>query len=198
MTPEKRAEYEKLLHGRLSKHRYEHSLNVADEAVRLAKKYGADAEKAELAGLLHDVMKEDDEETQLEYMLRYDRRRRINSKPNLCSGKLYHGPAAAGYCYYELKIRDPEVLSSIYYHTTAKGNMTLLEKIIYIADYTSRERKYKDVDHLRALVDKDLDEAIRYSLEYTIMKNLKARYLLHPKTFEAYNSTMEQLYLSGK
>ena len=70
----------------------------------------------------------------------------------------------------ELGIDNEEILSAVRYHTTGKKGMTLLEKIVYIADYISAERDYPDVDVMRALSKESLEKAALYSLKYTLKK----------------------------
>ena len=86
-----------------------------------------------------------------------------------------------------LKINNTELISAIRYHTTAKRDMSLLEKIIYVADFTSADRNYPDVNVMRALADKSLEEAMIYALKYTIPKLLECDSAVHPDTLDAYN-----------
>lgn len=187
MENSKRKEYTSLLRGMLSKHRCAHSLNVSEEAVRLAKRYNADVEKAETAGLLHDIMKETEPNEQRSLILRYDKYNSFDSAPMLVSDKLLHGPAGAAYCRMVLCIKDEDILNAIFFHTTARANMTLVEKIVYIADYTSRERNYKEVDLVRKLADKSLEATIAYTTSYTIRDLLGKKQPLNIYTVEAYN-----------
>lgn len=192
LTAEKRREYEGLLKKRLSEGRYKHSLAVAKEAVRLAERYGADAEKAEVAGLLHDIMKEADRDEQLSWTYKAIRR---PDDIMLATRKLLHAPAGAAYCRRELGIRDREVLGAIRWHTTAREGMTLLEKVIYLADFTGEDRDYDDVDVMRRLVDKSMAKAMSYALEYTIKDLVAEHRPVHPDTVAAYN---ELAILGGK
>lgn len=183
MTERQREEYTALLKSRLSEYRYTHSINVAIEAVELAKLYGADEEKAELAGLLHDIMKEAPKEEQLRYV-------KMFAEPDavmLASKKVWHSHAGAEYCKRELGIEDEDVLNAIRYHTSARVGMSLLEKIVYIADYTGAERDYDDVDVMRELSRRSLEDAMGYALAYTIKTLAKKRAPIHPDTLNAYN-----------
>lgn len=187
MDNSKRKEYTSLIRGMLSKHRALHSQNVAEEAVRLAKRYNADVERAETAGLLHDIMKETEPNEQRSLILRYDRHNKFDSKPMLASDKLLHGPAGAAYCRLVLRVKDEEILNAIFFHTTARADMTLVEKIVYIADYTSRERNYKEVDYVRKLADKSLEAAIAFTTAYTIKDLIAKKMPLNIYTVDAYN-----------
>lgn len=187
MDNSKRKEYTSLLKGMLSKHRFNHSLNVSEEAVRLAKRYGADVARAETAGLLHDIMKETEPTEQRSLILRYDRYNSFDSGPMLVSDKLLHGPAGAAYCRLVLCIKDEEILNAIFFHTTARADMSLIEKIVYIADYTSRERSYKDVEMIRKLADKSLEATIAATTSFSIKDQINKKQPVNIYTVEAYN-----------
>lgn len=179
--------YEKdkrLLKQRLDEYRYRHSLAVAEQASHLAKRYGGDIEKAYRAGLLHDITKNDSPDSQLACL----KRAGVTLTPiEQCSPKLWHAITGALVAQSDLSIEDGEIVSAIRYHTTGKAGMTLLEKIIYIADYTSADRTYPDAQTVRQLVEEDLDKAVLYALSYTV-SHLSARQVpIHPDTIEAYN-----------
>jgi len=190
LTDEQRQNYTELLRSRLSDYRFHHSLCVAEEAVRLAKLYGADEKKAELAGLLHDIMKEADREEQTRYALMICRR---PSPYFEASPKLLHAPAAAAYVRRELGIKNREVLAAIRYHTTGRANMSLLEKVIFLADFTSADRSYHGIGKMRSLANKDMTKAMKYALSYTITDLVANGKTVHPDTIDAYND----LLLSG-
>ena len=178
----------KLLKSRLDEYRYIHSLGVADSARELAKIYGADEEKAYFAGLIHDVAKNMPKDEQLQLM---EKGGIVLSETEKNNPALWH--AMAGECYLRLhmSITDPEILGSVRYHTTGKAGMTLLEKIIYVADYISAERNYPDVDVMRDLsLNHSLEEASLYSLIYTFNKQTKLQGIIHPDSVEYYNELL--------
>ena len=90
----------------------------------------------------------------------------------------------------KLNITDREIIDAVRYHTTGRENMSLLQKVIYIADFTSSDRNYPDVDILRSLVEKDLDEGIIYALRYTILSLGNKTQVIHPDTLKAYNQLL--------
>lgn len=184
MTANQRKEYEAVLKKHLSKQRFHHSQCVAEEAVRLAKKYGADVEKAELAGLLHDVMKEESTKDQLECIKKDDA---PADSIMLASPKLWHAAAGASYIRRKLGVTDTDVLNAVRYHTTARVGMSLLEQVIYLADYTSADRDYNEVDVMRKLVNKGIPAAMKFALSYTISDLVSRSILLAPDTTDAYN-----------
>lgn len=176
--------FESLLREKLDDYRYEHSICVAREAERLAEKYGCDKERAYLAGLLHDITKNISREEHLKIFQSSDI---ILTDVEKSSEKLWHAISGACYAQHELGIDDKEMISAIRYHTTAKSDMSLLEKIIYVADFTSADRNYPDVDVMRQLSDRSLEDAMKYALKYTVNDLMGKNKLVHPDTVAAYN-----------
>ncbi len=182
------SKYIEILASRLTDKRFKHSLCVADEAKRLAVKYNADSEKAYLAGLLHDITKNAEKKEQLLLMKEFDI---IPDSITLGSEKLWHAVTGAGFIEKRLGIKDKEIISAVRYHTTAKKNMSLFEKILYIADFTSLDRDYDDVSLMREKADKSLESAMKYALEYTVNELKEKGAQIHPDTLEAYNEIKE-------
>lgn len=176
--------YKEELRKRLSEKRYYHCLCVCDEAVRLAEKYGADRDRALWAGLLHDITKESDKQYHFELFEKYGYAPDIYEQREK---KLWHAKSAPLLLKNELGVSDGEILSAIAYHTTARAKMTLLEKILYIADFTSKDRDYEGIDEIRAAADESLLCAMDIALTYTITDLVERRKSVHPDTFEAYN-----------
>lgn len=180
--------YKKILAERLTEKRYHHSLCVADEAKRLAKKYGVDEQKAYLSGLLHDITKNTNEIEQLKLLYDFDILLDSVSKK---SEKLWHAISGAAYIKNVLKIDDDEIIDAVRYHTTAKADMSLLAKVLYLADFTSADRDYDDVNIMRKLVDKSLEHAMIYALKYTINDLVARSKQVHPDTLAAYNQVIQ-------
>ena len=177
-------DYKSLLQSRLDEKRYYHSLCVADEAKRLALKYGADADKMYLAGLLHDITKYETLEEQLQMFSKYGI---ILTDIEKSSPAVWHAYTGALFVENKLGITDQSIVSAIKYHSTGKADMTLEQKIVYIADLTSADRVYPDVEVTRQLVEESLDKTILYVLKFTL-KNLSGKSLvIHPDTLDAYN-----------
>ncbi|MBQ7296507.1 MAG: nicotinate-nucleotide adenylyltransferase [Clostridia bacterium] len=174
-----------LLRSRLDDYRFIHSLNVADSASQLARIYGCDEEKAYFAGLTHDIMKNASKAEQLQIM---EKGGIILSQAEKNNPKLWHAMAGECYLRLELGITDPKILGSVRYHTTGKAGMSLLEKIIYVADYISAERNYPDVGVMRDLaINHSLEEASLYSLQYTFMKLTPEKGIIHTDSVDFYN-----------
>lgn len=174
-------EIKTVLKNRMNEHRYEHSLNVAKRAAFLAEKYGADAEKARFAGLIHDICKGIPQEEQLAIIEKEGIALDEDTKK---SPALWHSIAGAIYCEHELCVTDKDVLNAVRYHTSGRGNMSILEKVVYMADLTSAERNYPDAEYTRNLTDKSLDEGIAYGVHW-IAGDLERRGLPKGKDTEA-------------
>ena len=176
--------YKQELQKNLKEKRYNHCLNVAQSAKELARIYGADEQKAYTAGLLHDITKELDAQTQLKLC---DEFGIIMSSLEKNAFKLWHAMTGAYYVKNVLKINDDEIFDAIYYHTTAKENMSLLTKIIYIADYISDDRDYNGVEEMRMASKQGLDKAISIATEFTVNDLKEQNRAIHPNTIKAYN-----------
>ena len=144
--------------------RMPHVLGTEQEAVRLAEKYGADVTKARIAALLHDCTKKLDMDEQLamcrQYAIPLDE---LEQK----ALKLLHSKTGAAIARDVFAV-DDEIYNAILYHTTGKPDMTLLEKIIYLADYIEPTRDFPGVETLRKTVYEDLDRGLLLGLTMTI------------------------------
>jgi putative HD superfamily hydrolase of NAD metabolism len=187
LTDKEREFYTRHIRELLSDYRFIHSVNVSKEAVRLAEKYGGDVARAELAGLLHDVMKDTGKKEQLALIEKYGVK--LNEVERNAP-KLWHAIAGAVYVRKILGINDDDIVNAIRYHTTARAGMSLLEKIIYIADYTSEERDYKGVEKMRKASNVSLENAMEEALAYGIEIRAEEHSAIHPDTFDAYNEIM--------
>ena len=154
-----------LVKSRLSEKRYKHTINVKKMAVKLAKRWGADPEKAALAALLHDTAKELPREEMLQIL--NDNAIMAENAQNRPS-PVWHGICAAILAQTQWGVEDEEVLSAIRCHTTGKPGMSLLDEIVFLADMTSAERDYPEVDYLRKLEKKDIHQAMREALEMNL------------------------------
>lgn len=174
----------KKLMGMLDGSRYLHSLGVSETASRLAVKYGADPDKASLAGLVHDCAKSLSGGQLLKEA--FDANIEVDYVDRAQPG-LLHGPVGAVIARREFAIDDDEILDSIRYHTTGREDMTLLDKIIYIADYIEPGRNFPGVEELRTESAKDLDRGIMMAMDGTIEFVLERKMMLDLKTVRARN-----------
>ena len=188
---EYRKEFEnhvQILKERLSEKRFFHSLAVAKEALRLAEKYGCDTKDAFLAGLLHDICKDDEPNLQLQILSEFGI---ILDTVEKNARKLWHSRAGAVYIKEKLGINNEEIISAVRYHTTAKANMTLLQKILYLADFTSEDRDYSGVEDMRKAVDVSLEYAMKEALIFTVVDLMEKGMAIHKDTMEAYREIVK-------
>ena len=179
-----KSEAVELIKEKLPDKRYQHSLRVADTAVKLARIYEGDVDKAEMAGILHDYCKYDD----LGYMYQIVRQHDLD--PNLLSfgGEILHGPVCAALMKSEYDITDDEILTAIAYHTTGRAQMTKTEKIVFIADYIEPERQIPGVEEIRDMAYN------QGSLDHTIYEISKRTVLyLISNDITVFNTTIECL-----
>lgn len=175
--------YRELLRGKLNPRRLFHSECVSECAGVLAERYGASVEKARLAGLLHDVMKNAPANEQLALMPDITPLELLNTK-------VWHQISGEAFLRQNGIVTDEEILGAVRWHTTGKAGMTMLEKIIYVADFISADRDYKDVEVVRQLAYISLEHAILYTSRYTVNKMVSQDLLLHPATVECYNDML--------
>ena len=167
-------DYRQIIREKMGDYRFTHSCNVAKEAVLLAKLYGGDEHKAYVAGILHDITKEIDGQEQLQII--QDGGIILDSVQKNAP-KLWH--AVSGSAYVRLYL--------IRYHTTGRAGMSLLEKIIYTADFTSAERSYPGVEIMREKSRRSLEEAMLFSCQFTLQKLSSQAAAIHPDQLACYN-----------
>ena len=164
----------------LTEKRKKHTLGVRDTALYLAEKYFADKEKTEIAALAHDMYRglrgEDLNRTVKELGLPD----RYMDDPNLA-----HGKRAAIKLAEDYGVEDEDVLNAVSYHTTGRRGMSLLEKVIYLADAIEPNRDYPGVEEIRKEAEKSLDGACLKSMESTIRHVLDQGAYLDRDTLEA-------------
>lgn len=175
--------YQTLLKDKLSSIRYLHSLGVAETAQKLAGHWGADQEKAWLAGMLHDYAREHTPEELLEIA--------INNGIKILEEEraqpvLLHAPVGALLVRQELGIQDQEVLDAIAKHTVGGVHLSLLDKIIYLSDIVEPNRDFPGVEKLRGEVYQDLDRALKHATEGTINQLTKNGRVIHPHSILMY------------
>ena len=106
---------------------------------------------------------------------------------------IMHGVASAYIAETIMEIYDKEVLDAVRYHTTGREKMTMLEKVIYLADYIEPSRNYPGVEELRKLSYEDLDKALIKAFDNTINYVLKKGWLLHLMTVKARNYLISEI-----
>lgn len=175
------------LQGSLPRHRYLHSLGVAEVAVQLAQLYGGDVDKVYLAGLLHDCAKGFGNAQLLQTALAFGIVRNDTEK---VYPDLLHGPVGALLAWKEYGVDDAEILTAIALHTLGSEEMGLLAKIIYLADFIEPGRNFPGADDLRILAFQDLNRAVLQAMDNTIAYVLRQGMPLHPQTVRARNGLL--------
>ena len=163
--------------------RVRHIRGTEEEAVRLAERWGADPEYARRAGILHDCTKYLGQEEQLALCKTYGVELDELEQSAI---KLLHSKTGA--CIARHVFGEPdEVFHAIYWHTTAKADMTTLEKILYVADYMEPNRSFDGVERLRELAYQNLDSALLLGVETTIQEMKDRSLPVHQNTLRAQN-----------
>lgn len=177
-------EYKALIHAQMGEKRYHHSVAVAKRAVELARRWGADVHQAETAGILHDICKEMPRDVQLQWIKKSGI---ILDELTKSQPKLWHALAGAGYIQCELLPDEPDIINAVRHHTCGCAQMSVLEKVIYLADLTSEEREYPGIEEMRALADQDMDEAMKQSLQFIVAELAGKGAVISYDTYCAYN-----------
>ena len=151
-------EYRRKLKKLLKPERYEHSLSVSFTCVCLAMRYGVDLYKAEVAGLVHDCAKQFSDEE----LIKLCKKEKVELTDDMLKApQVIHSVFGAVYARKEFGIEDGDVLSAIYYHTLGKPDMSLLEAIVFTADYIEARRyKASRLMEIRRLAFEDLDRTV--------------------------------------
>ncbi|MGC5328515.1 bis(5'-nucleosyl)-tetraphosphatase (symmetrical) YqeK [Brevibacillus sp. SYSU BS000544] len=174
--------------AQMNEKRYVHTLGVAETARSLAEKYGADPDKAELAGYVHDYCKCWPVTRLHEFLLRYDIAQDIVDGEK----ELWHAFVGAIVVQTELGITDTDILQAVRYHTTGRAGMSLLEKVVCVADYIEPNRDYPGVEEVRKLAETSLDQALAQGLGSTMRFLLEQKKSIHPLTLLAYNDVISK------
>ena len=189
----------KYIKKRLTKERYRHSLGVAYTAIALAMKYNPDTsnsdfmKKAELAGLLHDCAKNMDNDKKIHIC---DKNNISYSSLEAENAFLLHGKVGAYIAKTKFGIEDEDILNAIIWHTTGRPGMSILEKIIFIADYIEPNRKTApNLDEVRKLAFDNIDECLYKilddSLNYLSKKNMPIDPMTE-QTFQFYKKELNK------
>ena len=173
---------------RMSERRFKHVLGVEEMAIALAEKYGCSPEKASIAALPHDYAKERPDD---EFIL-VIKRDGYDTALLDYGNAIWHGVVGASFVERELGITDEEILHAIRVHTTGAAKMSLLDKIIYVADYIEPGRVFPGVKEARELALIDLDEAVAFETKHTLAHLIEQEQQIYPKTIETYNRWVAQ------
>lgn len=178
-----------LVKEQITERRYIHTLGVVESAVELAERYGADVKKAELAAIFHDYAKFRPKE-EMEQIIIAEKMDPALLDYNM---ELWHAPVGAYLVKKEAGIQDAEILDAIAYHTSGRVGMSLLDKVVYLADYIEPGRSFPGVDEVRQTAKRNLDHAVIQALRNTVVFLMKRNQAIYPDTFKTYNDLIMNL-----
>ena len=176
-------DYLPLLKKMVKPKRYIHSLGVIDEAINLSKLYNANQDKARIAASLHDIAKYIDRDEQKEMITK-------TLGPDVLEGLpegALHSICGAIYARDYLGIDDIDIYNAIYNHTLGKPNMSLLEKIIFVADFIEPSRNTEASKICKKMAYDNLDEALLYAMEYVANEREELDAYVPQITYDAIN-----------
>lgn len=178
----------------LSQKRFIHSLNVMETAIKLASKYlPDDIERVAVAALLHDLARD----LSIEEMLKICNKYNIEYDDTMLHPALLHASVGAEIAKIHYGINDPDIISAIRFHTVAKEDMTIMEKIVFIADYIEPGRSYPEADIVREISEHNIDKAVLTILNQTINYLILKGSLIHINAVNARNFLIKELVMTG-
>lgn len=179
------------LKKRVSEQRYVHTLGMEEKAIELGKKYGIDLYKIRISALLHDIAKN----MSLEEMKKICKENFLSelSDEDMNSREIMHGFVGSIIAKKEFGINDEEILNGIKYHTIGEKNLNLFGKIIYIADAIEKNRSYPNVEKIRKITEKNLDEGIIFEIDKKMeyLKSLGKK--THQNTIEMRDKILDSI-----
>ena len=174
---------------KLSEKRFNHTLGVVERAIQYAEIYNENIEKVKIAAILHDIAKEIPKEESYNMLEKCGVKLDDIEKRNF---NLIHSILGAEIAKNEYGL-DDDIVNAIKYHTTGRENMSMLEKIIYLADATELNRNYMSnenelsLNELIELIKTNIDEGLEYTLKWNLQSVLRRNLLVHLNTVKAYN-----------
>lgn len=168
----------------MSEKRFRHVLGVEQAALELAERYGYDATKASLAALLHDVAKEVEDAVFLELI----DQKQLDPDLKNWGNNIWHGVVGAYLISAAFGLQDQEILQAIKRHTIGSADMTLLDKVLYVADYIEPGRDFPGVEQARQIAKESLDKAVAFETAQTVAHLAKKAIPIYPQTIETYNA----------
>lgn len=182
---------QKEVEKRLSEKRYYHSMCVMERCEEIARKFGFDVDTAKKVGISHDIAKELTDEEKLKYCEENNIEVDEIEKKNI---SLLHAKIGADMVKKLFGFSD-EMCYAIKAHTTGLPQMDMLSKILFIADRTSKERGFPDIEYLNELLEKNINQAVLYILDKKIELQLKKQANMHINTVTTRNELLKELEL---
>jgi predicted HD superfamily hydrolase involved in NAD metabolism len=178
------------LEAKLEDKCYRHVLSVRDMALELAVKHGADLQKTNLAAMLHDCARWMDTrqlfEAVADYQIQLDEFERINAS-------LLHALIGAELALDIFSVGDEEILSAVRSHTKGSKSMTLVDKVLFVADFSEPNRTYPEAGAVRKIANKNLTQAVFEVARFKISNLLDKRKVIHPDTLAVYNDALREI-----
>ena len=174
----------------LSQKRYNHSIGVMKKAEELAKIYNQNIQKAKLVGIAHDIAKE----MNIEEIFKYAKSHNIKlDEIEINEPALLHSKIGASICKEKYNFTE-DMTQAITYHTTGNPNMNIFDKIIFIADKIEDGRTKQNLEQIREIATRNLDEAILYLLRNSIKYTIDKNGLVHVDSINLMNKLIIQKY----
>lgn len=167
----------------LSDERFAHTVRVLKVAEKIADHYDVDTKQVQLAAIFHDYAKEMSAASLKQYIVKH----KLDQTLLHFNKELWHGPVASHIVQHEFGIQSTSTLNAIYYHTTGRANMDMVELVLFVADYIEPERNFPGLDGVKEVVYSDLHKAAFLTLKNTIPYLIKKEATIFPDTFHAYN-----------
>ena len=167
----------------LSEKRFKHSEGVVNRAIEYAKVYGVDIETVKLVAIAHDIAKELPEEQERAYIAQYNI---MLDEIEQISHNLVHAKLGACICKDKYGFTE-DMVNAVRYHTTGRPNMSMLEKIIYLADATDPNRNYEDMDYYVDTIKNNIDIGMREVSKWVVSHLLENNNIVHLDSVRCYN-----------
>lgn len=184
-----RDELIKVVSTQMPERRWQHTQGVMETAVKLAEQFGADPVKADLSAILHDVAKY----WPIESLRAVLKDNQLSDELLLYNKQLWHAEVGAFVASHDYGIEDTEILDAIRYHTSGRIDMTLLDKVVCLADYIEPGRDFPGVNNIRELANHSLEGGLVAGLDSTISFLVSRRQIIYPLTVLARNDLIKKL-----
>ncbi|GAB6990715.1 bis(5'-nucleosyl)-tetraphosphatase (symmetrical) YqeK [Paenibacillus pini] len=184
-----REELIKAVSEQMPAQRWQHTVGVMGSSIKLAERYGADVQQAELAAILHDVAKY----WPVKRMEAVIKDNNLSKDLLFYDKPLWHAEVGAYVAEHDYGVTDTEVLDAIRYHTSGRIGMTLLDKVVCLADYIEPGRDYPGVDRIRSLAEISLEQGLIAGIDSTINLLISRGQIIYPLTVFARNDLIKQM-----
>lgn len=179
-----REELKAQVEAQMSAKRFKHVLGVEQTAVELAEKYYVTIEAASIAALCHDYAKEFPDEDMRKLIQQSDLPKDLLDYGN----NVWHGPCAAEIVKEKYQLINEDILNAIRNHTVGRSEMSLLEQVLYVADYIEPGRNFPGVEKARAKAAENLQEAVTYETYHTLKYLVETKKMIYPQAIATFNT----------